>query len=91
MSGCRPSYEQQERCLREDLRSHLLAAGAAGPRLGTFVVDADDPVEGLHDFSWIGRSTCTVPLADVRLIAILVFIVHFMYDHTVGADGDFKT
>ena len=73
------------------MRSHLLTASAAGPRLGTFVVDADDPVEGLHDFSWIGRSTGTVPLADVRLIAILVFIVHFMYDHTAGVVGDFKT
>ena len=82
---------QQERCLREDLRSHLLAAGAAGPRLGTFVVDADDPIEGFHDFSWIGRSTGTVPLADVRFIVILVFIVYFVYDHTAGAVVDCKT
>ena len=82
---------QQERCLREDLRSYLLVEGAAGLRPGTDIVDADDPVEGLHDFPWIGRSTRTVPLADVRLIAILVFIVHFMYDHTAGVVGDFKT
>ena len=71
--------------------SHLFAASAAVPRLGTDVVDADDPVEGLHDLLWIGRSTRTVPLADARLIAILVFIVHFMYDHTAGVVGDFKT
>ena len=69
----------------------MLAAGAAGPWLGTDVVDAGDPVEGLHDFPWIACSTHTVPLADVRLIAILVFIVHFMYDHTAGVVGDFKT
>jgi len=73
------------------LGSHLLAAGAAGPRLGTDVVDADDPVEGFHDFAWMGRSTSAVPLADVRLIAILVFIVYFMYEHTAGVVGDFKT
>ena len=71
--------------------SHLLAAGAAGPRLGTDVVDAYNPVEWLHDFPWIDRSTRALPPADVRLNAFLVFIMHFMYDHTAGVVGDVKT
>ena len=89
--GYRPGYEQQEIRLKDNLGSHLFAASAGGPRLGTDVVDADDPVEGLHYVLWIGRSARTVPLADVRFIVILVFIVYFVYDHTAGAVVDCKT